>query len=79
MQTAITKLAQATGKPEKTVMREVLQAGLKSYHPAPRKITHTPIASLRGAAGTLKQPHSWHEIERIVQEDMAQAYTKNQQ
>lgn len=37
---------------------------------APR---YPDIASLRGAAGTLKQPLSWQQVQKIAQEDRLQA------
>ncbi len=37
LQKQIETLARATGKPEKRVFKEVVEAGLKTYKPAPSK------------------------------------------
>jgi antitoxin PrlF len=34
------------------------------------------LASLKGAAGTLKKPLSWKKMKEIVRDDVAQSYAK---
>jgi antitoxin PrlF len=34
------------------------------------------MASLAGAAGKLKKPRSWNEIEEIIRDERAEAYTR---
>jgi antitoxin PrlF len=44
------------------------------------RVPHYPsIASLRGAAGSLKQPLSWQQMREIAQEDRLRAKYESQQ
>ncbi len=40
------------------------------------RVKYPTLASLRGVAGTLKEPRSWNEIEEMVREERADAVVK---
>jgi bifunctional DNA-binding transcriptional regulator/antitoxin component of YhaV-PrlF toxin-antitoxin module len=43
-----------------------------------KKVKYPTIASLRGAAGCLKQPKSWEEIEQSAREERVEAILRDQ-
>ncbi|MGI8857514.1 MAG: AbrB/MazE/SpoVT family DNA-binding domain-containing protein [Thermomicrobiales bacterium] len=42
-----------------------------------RAAAYSTIASLRGAAGSLEKPYSWHEMRAIAREDRANAHHRD--